>query len=65
MLQVIMAVLFGGGLFLLAGATRNRGWFVSDQVCTLGATFCDNPGWIVTIGIALVIVAAVNRIVQS
>ena len=65
MLPFIMAVLCGCGLFLLAGATRYHGWYVPDQICAVGAMLCDNPSWIVTVGTALVIVAAVNRILQS
>lgn len=65
MLQVIFPILCGGGLFLLAGATRNHGVYVSDQLCLHGAMFCDNPGLIVTAGSALVIFAAIHLMVRN
>lgn len=65
MLQLILALLCGGGLFLLANATRNHGWYISDQLCLQGAVLCDNPGWIVTIGAVLVIFAAIHLMVEN
>ena len=65
MLQVIFAFLCGGGAFLLAGATRNRGWTVADQVCLHGAAFCDNPSLIVVSGAVLVIFAAIHLMVRN
>lgn len=65
MLQFAFAVACGCGVFLLAGATRYRGWILPDQVCTLGAALCDNPGSIAAFGLAMVAVAAVHRIVQN
>ena len=65
MLQLVMAIACACGLFLLAGATRYHGWFLPDQVCTYCATLCDNPGALATIGTALVLAAAVRRIVQN
>lgn len=65
MLQMIFAFLCGGGVFLLAGVTRNRGWYVADQLCLQGAVFCDNPSLIVAAGSALVIFAAIHLMVKS
>lgn len=65
MLQVIFAFLCGGGLFLLAGATKNHGWYVADQLCLQGAVFCDNPSMIVTAGAVLVIFAAIHLMVRN
>ncbi|MBN8982218.1 MAG: hypothetical protein J0I29_13225 [Rhizobiales bacterium] len=65
MLHIIFAILSGGGLFLLAGATRNHGWFIADQVCLHGAVLCDNPSLIVTTGSVLVIFAAVHLMVRN
>lgn len=64
-LQVIFAILCGGGAFLLAGATRNRGWTVADQMCLQGAVFCDNPSLIVACGAVLVIFAAIHLMVRG
>ncbi len=61
----ILAILGSGIVFLLASGTRNRGWFVSDQLCLLGGALCDNPGLILFVGIVLLVVAAVNAVVQS
>lgn len=65
MRPVILAILYGGGVFLLASATRNKGWLVSDQLCQQGAVLCDNPGMILTIGVALVLVAAVHAMIRT
>lgn len=65
MLQVIFAFLCGGGAFLLAGATRNRGWTIADKVCMQGAVFCDNPSLIVACGAVLVIFAAIHLMVRN
>jgi hypothetical protein len=64
-LQLVFAVLCGGGLFLLAGATRNHGWYIADQLCLQGAAFCDNPGPIIFTGSILVIFAAIHLMVRS
>lgn len=65
MLQAIFAVLCGGGVFLLANATRNRGWTISDQICVQGAALCDNPGSIAVAGVVLVIFAAIHMMVRT
>ncbi|MCX7308870.1 MAG: hypothetical protein NTZ72_13395 [Afipia sp.] len=65
MLQVIFVFLCGGGVFLLAGATRNHGWGVADELCRQGAIFCDNPSVIVTTGAVLVIVSAIHLMVRG
>ncbi|MEW6767723.1 MAG: hypothetical protein AB1342_06805 [Pseudomonadota bacterium] len=65
MLQIIFAILCGGGLFLLAGAMQNHGWSIADQVCLHGAVFCDNPSLIVTTGSVLVIFAAIHIMVRN
>lgn len=65
MLQAIFAVVCGGGVFLLANATRNRGWTISDQICVLGAPLCDNPESIAVIGVGLVIFAAIHLMVKA
>jgi hypothetical protein len=44
MRQFILAIIGAGGLFLLAGAMRNHGWYLADQMCARGAILCDNPG---------------------
>ncbi|MBI3702044.1 MAG: hypothetical protein HY242_16580 [Afipia sp.] len=65
MLQFIFAVLCAGGVFLLAGVTRNHGWTIADQLCFQGAAFCDNPSLIVFVGSVLVIVAAIQLMVRG
>jgi hypothetical protein len=65
MQPLILAIVGVGGVFLLAGATRNHGWGVADQVCRIGATLCDNPGWIIIAAAVLVIVAAVQSIART
>ncbi|HEX7792309.1 MAG TPA: hypothetical protein VF467_17475 [Afipia sp.] len=65
MQPIILSVVGAGGLFLLAGATRNHGWFLADQVCSVGAPLCDNPGWILIIGAALVFVATIHTIART
>ncbi len=65
MLQFIFALLCGGGLFLLAGATRNHGWHFADQLCMHGAVICDNPSVIVATGSVLVIFAAIHLMVRN
>ena len=65
MLQAIFAVLCGAGVFLLANATRNRGWTISDQICFQAAALCDNPGSIAIVGVVLVIFAAIHMMVRT
>ncbi len=65
MLQAIFALLCGGGLFLFASVTRNRGFYLADQLCQQGAMFCDHPALIVTIGSVLVIFAAIHLMVRT
>jgi hypothetical protein len=65
MRQLILAIIGAGGIFLLAGALRNRGWSLADEVCVRGAVLCDNPGWILTIIAALVFVATIQSIAKT
>ncbi|MCF2523644.1 hypothetical protein [Bradyrhizobium sp. G127] len=65
MRQFILAIIGVGGLFLLAGAMRNRGWYLADQVCAQGAILCDNPGWVVAISAVLVFVATIQTIAKT
>lgn len=53
-MQPIILVLVGvAGVFLLAGVTKNQGWYFSDQLCQQGAILCDNPG-LVFIGVCVI-----------
>jgi hypothetical protein len=65
MRQLVLAISGAGGIFLLAGATRNRGWSLADQVCVQGAVLCDNPGWVLAIIAALLFVATVQSIAKT
>ncbi len=54
MFLLIMALLGASGVFFLASATRNSGWWLSYELCQQGATFCDHPSWIlIAAGIAI------------
>jgi len=65
MRQLILAISGAGGIFLLAGATRNRGWPLADQVFVQGAVLCDNPGWVLAIVAALLFVATIQSIAKT
>ncbi|MBV5270124.1 MAG: hypothetical protein JZU55_09750 [Afipia sp.] len=65
MRQFILAIVGAGGLFLLAGATRNHGWYLADQVCARGAMLCDNPGWILVTLAVLLFVATIQTIAKT
>jgi len=65
MRQLILAITGAGGVFLLAGATRNHGWSLADQVCVQGAALCDNPGWLLAIIAALLFVATIQSIAKT
>lgn len=65
MRQVILAITGAGGVFLLAGATRNHGWSLADQVCFRGAILCDNPGWVLATLAALLFVATIHTIAKT
>ena len=65
MRQLAMAVTGAGGIVLLAGAMRNRGWSLADQICARGAILCDNQWWVlVAIGV-LVFMATIQTIVKT
>lgn len=65
MRQIILAISGLGGLFLLAGALRNKGWPLADQVCSAGAVLCDNTyGLLVAIAV-LIFIATVQSIVKT
>lgn len=57
MLPFVLTIVAASGLFLLAGATRNQGWYVADQLCLRGPALCDSPGllWIAIAVVALVL----------
>jgi hypothetical protein len=65
MRQLILAISGAGGIFLLAGATRNRGWPLADQVCVHGAVLCDNPGWVLVSVATLLFVATIQTIAKT
>ncbi|EKS40461.1 hypothetical protein [Afipia clevelandensis] len=65
MRQLILAIIGAGGVFLLAGALRNRGWPLADEVCVRGAVLCDNPGWILGVVALLVFVATIQSIAKT
>ena len=65
MRQLAMALIGAGGIVLLAGAMRNHGWSLADQICARGAILCDNPVWVlVAIGI-LVFMATIQTIIKT
>lgn len=65
MRQVILAIVGAGGLFLLAGAVRNHGWYLADRMCAQGAVFCDNPWWVLVACAALLFVATIQTIAKT
>ncbi len=65
MRQAILAIVGAGGVFLLAGALRNRGYSLADQVCAKGAILCDNQWWVLVICAALLFVATIQTIAKT
>lgn len=65
MRQLIMAVVGAGGIILLAGAMRNHGWYLADQICGRGAILCDNPHWVLATIAVLLFVATIQTIVKT
>lgn len=65
MRQLILAITGAGGIFLLAGATRNHGWPLADEVCRQGTVLCDNPGWVLVTIAALLFVATIQTIAKT
>lgn len=65
MRQLIIVAMGAGGIILLAGAMRNRGWHLADQICGSAAISCDHPGWVM-VGIAVLLFAAtIQTIVKT
>lgn len=65
MRQAILAIVGAGGVFLLAGATRNHGFYLADQVCAQGAILCDNS-WMVLVACAvLLFIATIQSIAKT
>ncbi len=65
MRQAILAIVCAGGVFMLAGATRNRGFYLADQVCAQGAFLCDNPWWILVSCAVLLFIATIQSIAKT
>ncbi len=65
MRQLILAITGAGGVFLLAGALRNRGWALADEVCVRESVLCDNPGWILAIVAAMLFIATIHSIAKT
>jgi hypothetical protein len=65
-MQPIILVLVGvAGVFLLAGATRNHGWYLSDQLCQQGAILCDNPRLILISVCAIAAIVTIRAVVKT
>lgn len=65
MRQAILAIVGAGGVLLLAGALRNRGYYLADQVCMQGAALCDNPWWVLVSCAVLLFIATVHTIAKT
>jgi hypothetical protein len=65
MRQAILVIVSAGGIILLAGAVRNHGWYLADQVCAQGAILCDNPGWVLVTSAVLLFVATIQTIAKA
>lgn len=65
MRHLFLAMMGAGGVFLLAGALRNRGWPLADQLCVQGAILCDNPWWVLMTIAALLFVATIQTIIKT
>lgn len=65
MRQAILAIVGAGGVFLLAGAMRNRGFSLADQVCAQGSVLCDNPWWVLVPCAVLLFVATIQTIAKT
>lgn len=65
MRQLFLAMMGAGGVFLLAGALRNRGWPLADHLCFQGAILCDNPRWVLVTIAALLFVATLQTIIKT
>jgi hypothetical protein len=65
MQPIIFAFVGMAGVFLLAGATRNQGWYLSDQLCQQGAILCDNPGLILISVCAIALIVTIRAVVKT
>lgn len=65
MRQAILAIVGAGGIVLLAGAVRNHGYSLADQVCAKGAILCDNPWWVLVFCAVLLFVATIQSIAKT
>jgi len=65
MQPIILALVGVAGVFLLAGATKNQGWYLSDQLCQQGAILCDNPGLIFICICALALIVSIRAVVKT
>lgn len=61
-LILIMAVT---GTFLLAGAVRNHGWYLADQLCIQGAVLCDNPTALLIAAFVLTLIVTLRLAVKA
>lgn len=65
-MQPIILVLVGvAGVFLLAGVTKNQGWYVSDQLCQQGAFLCDNPGLIFISVCVIALIVSIRTVAKT
>ena len=65
MRQAILAIVGASGVVLLAGAVRNHGYYLADQVCAKGAILCDNPGWVLAFCAVLLFIATIQTIAKT
>lgn len=65
MRQLAIALIGAGGIVLLAGAMRNHGWSLADQICARGAILCDNPWWVLVAIAVLLFMATIQTIVKT
>jgi hypothetical protein len=65
MQPIILTFVGVAGVFLLAGATKNQGWYLSDQLCQQGAIVCDNPGLILISVCAIALIVTLRAVVKT
>lgn len=65
MFLLTMALLGAAGIFFLAGATQNSGWWWSYELCQQGAIFCEHPSWILMAAVVLIALQMVRTMTEA
>ncbi len=65
MALLVMALLGASGIFFLASATRNSGWWWSYELCQQGTIFRDHPSWVLIAASIAILLAMIKTMTEA